>query len=49
MMYTNPSVIISIGATTKVEALKTALTEADERAVKEQATRKKLKARLNEV
>ena len=49
MMYTDRSVIICVGATTEVEALKTALAEAEERAVKEQAARKKLKARLNEV
>ena len=34
---------------TEVDALKTALAEAEEKAVKEQAARKKLKARLNEV
>ena len=49
MMYTDRSVIICVGATTEVEALKTALAKAEERAVKEQAARKKLKARLNEV
>ena len=49
MMYTDCSVIICVGATTKVEALKTALAEAEERVVKEQAARKKLKAWLNEV
>ena len=41
--------MICIGATTKVEALKKALAEAEGKAVKEQATRKKLKARVNKV
>ena len=36
-------------ATTEVEALKKALAEAEGKAVKEQAARKKLKARVNEV
>ena len=35
--------------TTEVEALRKALTEAEGKAVKEQAARKKLKARVNEV
>ena len=35
--------------TTEVEALKKALAEAEGKAVKEQAARKKLKARVNEV
>ena len=43
------SVMICVGATTEVEALKKALAEAEGKAVKEQAARKKLKARLNEV
>ena len=38
-----------IGATTEVKALKEALAEAEGKAVKEQAARKKLKARVNEV
>ena len=38
-----------IEATTEVEALRKALAEAEGKAVKEQATRKKLKARVNEV
>ena len=38
-----------IGATTEVEALKEALAEAEGKAVKEHAARKKLKARVNEV
>ena len=41
--------MICIGATTEVEALKEALGEAKGKAVKEQAARKKLKARVNEV
>ena len=41
--------MICIGATTEVEALKKALAEAEEKAAKEQAARKMLKARLNEV
>ena len=41
--------MMCVGATTEVEALKNALAEAEEKAVKEQAARKKLKARLNEV
>ena len=44
-MYTHHSVIICVGATTEVAAL----AEAKGKAVKEQAARKKLKARLNEV
>ena len=38
-----------IEATTEVEALKEALAEAEGKAVKEQAARKKLKARANEI
>ena len=38
-----------VGATTEVEALKNALTEAEEKAAKEEAARKKVKARVNEV
>ena len=48
-MYTDRSVIICVGATTKGEALTKALAEAEGKAVKEQAARKKLKAQLNEV
>lgn len=40
---------ICVGATTEVKALKKALDEAEGKAVNEQAARKKLKARLNEV
>ena len=49
MMCINRSVMICVGATTEVAALKKALAEAEGKAVKEQAARKKLKARLNEV
>ena len=49
MIYIDRSVVICIGATTEVEALKKALAEVEGKAVKEQATRKKLKARVNEV
>ena len=49
MMYTDRSVMICVGATTEVEALKKALAEAKGKAVKEQAALKKVKARLNEV
>ena len=49
MMYIDRSVMICIEATTEVEALKKALAEAEEKAAKEQAARKKLKARLHEV
>ena len=48
-MYTECSVIICVGATTKVEALTEALAKAKGKAVKEQAACKKLKARLNKV
>ena len=41
--------MICIGATTEVEALKKALAKAEGKAIKEQAARKKLKARVNEV
>ena len=47
MMYIDHSVMICVGATTEVEALKKALAEAGGKAVMEQAARKKLKARLN--
>ena len=49
MMYSDHSVIICVVVTTEVEALKKALAEAEGKAVKEQAARKKLKARLNKV
>ena len=47
MMYTDRSFMICVGATTEVEALKKALAEAEEKAAKEQATRKSLKAILS--
>ena len=49
MMYIDRSVMICVGETTEVEALKKTLAEAEGKAIKEQAARKKLKARLNEV
>ena len=49
MSYIDRSVMICVGETTEVEALKKALAEAEGKDIKEQATRKKLKARLNEV
>ena len=49
MMYTDRSVIICVGATTEVEALKKALAEAEKKDAEQQVARKKLKARLNEV
>ena len=49
MIYIDRSVVICIGATTEVEALKKALAEVEGKAVKEKAARKKLKARANEV
>ena len=49
MLCIDRSVMICVGATTEVEALKKALAEAEEKAAKEQAARKKVKARLNEV
>ena len=41
--------MICIEATTKVEALRKALAEAEGKAIKEQDVHKKLKARFNEV
>ena len=49
MIYIDRSFMICIGATTEAEALKKALGEAEGKAVKEQAARKKLKARVSEV
>ena len=48
-MCIDRSVMICVGATTEVEAVKKVLSVAEEKAAKEQAARKKLKARLNEV
>ena len=41
--------IICVGAATEVEALKNALTEAEGKAVQQQAARKKLKAHVKEI
>ena len=49
MMCIDSSAIIFVGAATEVEVLKKALAEAEERAAKEQAARKKHEARLDEV
>ena len=43
------SVVICAGAATEVEALRKALGEAEEKAIQQQAARKKLKARVKEV
>ena len=48
-MCLDRSVMICVGATTVVDAIKKALAEAEEKVAKEQAACKKLKARLNEV
>ena len=48
-MSIDRSVIICVGTATEVEALKNALTEAEGKAVQQQAARKKLKARVGEV
>ena len=48
-MSIDRSVIICVGAATEVEALKNALTEAEGKAVQQQAARKKLKARVDEI
>ena len=48
-MSIDRSVIICVGAVTKVEALKNSLTEAEGMAVQQQAARKKLKARVSEI
>ena len=49
MVSIDQSVIMCVGATTEVEALKNSLTEAEGKAVQQQAARKKLKARVGEV
>ena len=49
MMCIDRSAMIFVGAATEFKVLKKALAEAEEKAAKEQAARKKLKARLNEV
>ena len=48
-LYIDCSVIICAGAATEVEALKKALGEAVEKALQQQATRKKSKARVKEI
>ena len=48
-MCTDCNVVICAGAATEVEALRKALGEAEEKAVQQQAARKKLKARVKEV
>ena len=48
-MYIDRSVVTCAGAVTEVEALRKALGEAEEKAVQQQAARKKLKARVKEV
>ena len=49
MMCIDCDVMICVGATSEVEALKKALAEAKGKAVKEQTARKKLKARVGEI
>mgnify|MGYP005829846629 CR=1 FL=1 len=49
MIYVDYSVMVFLGAATEVETLKKALAEAEERAAKEQAARKKHEARVGEV
>ena len=48
-MYIDYSVVICAGAATEVEALRKALGEVEEKAVPQQAARKKLKARVKEI
>ena len=49
MVSIDRSVIICLGAATEVEALKKALTEAEGKAVKEQAAHKKPRARVGDI
>ena len=49
MVCIDQSVIICVGATTEVEALKKALAEAEGKAVKEQAAHKKPRARVGDI
>ena len=49
MVSNDRNVMVSVGAATEVEVLKKALAEAEEKAAKEQAARKKHEAGLNEV
>ena len=48
-LYIDCSVVLCAGAATEVQALRKALGEAEEKAVQQQAARKKLKARVKEV
>ena len=48
-LYIDRSVVTCAGAATEVEALRKALGEAEEKAIQQQAARKKLKARVKEV
>ena len=48
-MYIDCSVVVCAGDATEVEALRKALGEAEEKAVQQQAARKKLKAQVKEV
>ena len=48
-MYIDSGILICARAATEVEALRKALGEAEAQAVQQQAARKKLKARVNEV
>ena len=49
MLHIDRSVVIYAGTATEVEALRKALGEAEEKAIQQQAARKKLKARVKEV
>ena len=49
MVCNDRNVMVFVGVASEVEVLKKALAEAEEKAAKEQAACKKLKARLNEV
>ena len=48
-MYIDRSVVTCAGAATEVEAQRKALGEAEEKAVQQQAARKKHKARVKEI
>ena len=48
-MFIDCSVVICAGAATEVESLRKALGEAEEKAVQQQANRKKLEARVKEI
>ena len=49
MIYVDYSVMVFVGATTEMETLKKALAEAQEKAAKEQVTREKHEAQVDEV